>query len=100
MFDPRLYMDSIAKVMIDEQERLLIFPTSHSYPMIYREAVEVHWDANGKYLYSPKPRDWTHLDWFKHIVATAGDLRLSSSTKWQNIPEDLRKNAEQWMKQR
>jgi hypothetical protein len=57
--------DTIAEVAIDEQGRLRVTPTSNSYAMIYREAVEVHWDAGGKYLYSPKPRKWSYLDWFK-----------------------------------
>lgn len=85
--------------MIDEQERLLIFPTVNTYPMIYREAVEVHWDSDGKYLYSPKPREWTYLDWFKHIVTTVrGTVRLSPETEWENVPDDLRSDAETWMK--
>ena len=90
--------DNIAKVMIDEHGRLLIFPMANSYPMIYREAAEVYWDPKGKYLYAPKPREWTYLDWFKHIVTTAGDLVLSPHTIWENIPNDLRREAEKWMK--
>jgi hypothetical protein len=92
--------DPIAEVAIDEQGRLLITPTSNTYPMIYREAVEVHWDAKGRFLYFPKPREWSYLDWFKHIVDTAGDLVLSADTKWRNVPEDLRNDAEEWMKTR
>lgn len=73
---------------------------SNTYPMIYREAVEVHWDAKGRYLYSPKPREWSYLDWFRHIVDTAGDLVLSPDTRWRNIPDSLRSDAEEWMKTR
>ena len=43
-FDPGMKMDSITEVTIDEQGRLLIYPTANRYPMIYREAVEVNWD--------------------------------------------------------
>jgi hypothetical protein len=92
--------DTIAKVMIDEMGRLLIFPTVNTYSMIYREAVEVNWDDHGKYLYSPKPGEWTYFDWFKHIVTTAGDLVLSLNTIWENIPVELRSDAEVWMKVR
>jgi DNA-binding transcriptional regulator/RsmH inhibitor MraZ len=92
--------DSIAEVAIDDDGRLLVSPSSHSYPMIYREAVEVHWDAVGRFLYSPKPREWSYLDWFKHIIDTAGDLVLSADTRWKNIPADLRIEAEAWIRQR
>lgn len=90
-------IDPIIKIEIDGKGRLLIYPASHTYPMIYREAVEVHWDAAGKYLYSPQPREWSYLDWFKHIITTVRDLRLTSETKWSNVPEELREAAETWM---
>ncbi|XOV72149.1 MAG: hypothetical protein ACFHW5_02925 [Verrucomicrobiota bacterium] len=89
--------DPIAEVAIDEQGRLLITPTSNTYPMIYREGTEVHWDSKGRYLYSPKPREWSYLDWFKHIVDTVGDLTLSTGTRWKNIPDNFRKSAEEWV---
>ncbi len=92
--------DSIIEVMIDPMGRLIIVPFSNTYPMIYREAVEVHWDARGKFLYSPKPREWTCFDWFRHIVSTAGDFILSQQTKWTNIPPELRAEAEKWMGER
>ncbi len=101
-FDPDMNdkNDTIAKIMIDDQERLLIFPAANTYPMIYREAVEVHWDPSGKYLYSPKPREWTYLDWFKHIVTTVDNtVHLSPETEWENVPDDLRRDAESWMKE-
>lgn len=92
--------DFIIEVMIDPKGRLIIVPSSNTYPMIYREAVEVHWDASGKFLYSPKPREWTYFDWFRHIVSTAGDLVLSPETKWTDIPAELRTEAEKWMSER
>jgi DNA-binding transcriptional regulator/RsmH inhibitor MraZ len=90
-------IDSISEVAIDSQGRLLIYPQSHTYPMIYREAVEVHWDQKGRFLYSPKPREWSYLDWFKHIITTVGDLALSPNTRWTDIPDELRRDAEEWM---
>lgn len=83
--------------MIHEQGRLLVFPARNTYPLIYREAAEVNWDAELACLYSPKPREWSYLDWFKHIVSTAGNLRLSSGTTWENTPHELRRDAEDWM---
>jgi hypothetical protein len=34
------------------------------------------------------------------IVETAGDLMLSDETKWANVPEELRRDVEVWMKTR
>ncbi len=92
--------DKIAKVAIDSEGRLQIFPTSNTYPMIYREAVEVHWDSDGRFLYSPKPREWTYLHWFQHIIDIAGGLELSPDTMWTNVPDELRREAESWMNAR
>ena len=92
--------DPIAEVAIDDEGRLCIVPSTNTYPMIYREAVEVHWDATGRFLFAPKPREWSYLDWFKHIVDVAGGLVLSRDTRWTNVPDDLRKGAETWMNQR
>lgn len=92
--------DKIAKITIDSEGRLQIFPTSNTYPMIYREAVEVHWDSDGRFLYSPKPREWTYLHWFKHIIDVAGGLALSPDTIWTNVPDELRRGAEAWMNDR
>ena len=39
--------------------------------LFYRTAIEVHWDAEGQFLYSPKPREWTCFDWYKQIIEVA-----------------------------
>jgi len=89
--------DFIIEISIDEQGRLLIYPEKNTYPMIYREGVEVHWDSKGGYLFSPKPREWTYLDWFKHIISTVKDLQLSPVTRWSNFPENLKADVIKWM---
>jgi hypothetical protein len=72
--------------------------------MIYREAVEVHWDSDGRFLYSPKPREWTYFDWFTHILKTADpeakELKITNETKWKSIPVELKKEILQWMRER
>jgi len=92
--------DSIAEVGIDEQERLYIHPSVAIFPYIYREAVEVHWEPTRRCLYSPKPREWTYLMWFQHIIGAAAlqscELRLTSSTVWINIPPDLQAEIQLW----
>jgi hypothetical protein len=90
----------IAEVAIDSAGRLRVFPVFNSYPMIYREGVEVQWDSDGRFLYSPKPREWTYLHWFQHIIGIAGGLALSTDTRWTNVPDELRREVEAWMKQR
>jgi hypothetical protein len=86
--------DSIAVVGIDEQERLYVQPSSMSFDHIYRAAMEVNWDASQRRLFSPRPRQWTHLQWFKQIVAAAAEeygtrLRLTPDTIWSNVPAPL-----------
>ena len=92
--------DSIAEVGIDEQERLYIRPSTATFPYIYREAVEVHWEPNRHHLHSPKPREWTYMQWFQHIIGAAAlqsfDLRITDSTVWTNIPDSLRAEMQTW----
>ncbi|MES2827078.1 MAG: hypothetical protein V4687_02945 [Bacteroidota bacterium] len=88
--------DTILEVGIDEKESLYIKPLKERFLHIYRTATEVHWDDNQRFLYSPKPREWTYLDWYKHIKGVVETecyckLILTDETKWTNITEELRK---------
>lgn len=80
--------DPVARVEIDDGGRLLVFPSSHKFPLIYREGVEVHWDEQLQALYSPKPREWSYGRWFRHILDTAGTLQLTSETEWRNVSSE------------
>ena len=60
--------DNIIEVGIDRLERLYIKPKEERFTLIYRTATEVHWDNKDYFLYSPKPKDWSYLDWYKHII--------------------------------
>jgi hypothetical protein len=87
--------DQIAEIGIDEQERLYIKPSTARFDFIYRTATEVHWDASGLFLFSPKPRAWTYLDWYLHIVHVVNidcgyQLKLSDVTIWTNISKELK----------
>src|SRR4051812_45591496 len=92
--------DSIAEVGIDEQERLYIRPDTATFPFIYREAVEVHWEPNRHHLHSPKPREWTYLQCFQHIISAAAlqsyELRITPSTAWNNSPAELSAEIRRW----
>ena len=93
--------DKIIEIEIDESERLLIKPETEKFTMIYRSASEVHWDNNKNCLYSPKPREWSYLDWYKHIVTLIVTdcnckLLITQSTKWINVPEDLKTEIKQF----
>lgn len=88
-------LDKILEIGIDDQERLYIKPEKERFTLIYRSATEVHWDAIGMFLYSPKPREWSYFNWYKHIVSVALDeyrfkLKLAPGTNWINIPEELK----------
>ena len=86
--------DAITEIGIDNQERLYIKPKSKTYTMIYREAIEVHWDNEGRFLYGPKPREWSYFEWYKQIMSGANSatfrLELTEKTKWVNIGSELK----------
>ena len=89
-------LDEIIEVGIDENERLFIKPKNESFTLIYRTSTEVHWDGKGFFLYSPKPREWSYYDWYRHITNVTEKecnckLMLTPRTTWTNIPYDLKK---------
>ncbi len=89
-------IDKILEIGIDDKERLFIKPDKERFTLIYRTATEVHWDNNGLFLYSPKPREWTYFDWFRHITGVAETecnckLVLTDQTLWTNISDKLKK---------
>ena len=89
--------DKINRIEIDTEGKMFIYPMESKFPMIYRSAAEIHWDADKNAVYSPAPREWTYLTWFKHIVDLIdkeADIQLypTVQTEWVNIPTDL-KNA-------
>jgi len=93
--------DQILELGIDNIERLYIKPAREKFTLIYRTATEVHWDNKGHFLYSPKPREWTYFDWYKHIIRVAQNecrckLILTNKTIWVNITEDLREQIINW----
>lgn len=89
-----MHTDTIAAIGIDDQGRLWVKPDTATFPYIYREAMEVNWDAEHHYLYGPKPREWSHFDWYKQIISAARnrgtDLRVGPATQWIEIDTDLR----------
>ena len=89
--------DKIKRIEIDPEGKLLIHPKESKFPMIYRSAAGIHWDSDKNAVYTPAPRKWTYLKWFKHIVDTiekeaTTQLQPTDQTDWINIPSDL-KNA-------
>jgi hypothetical protein len=88
--------DEIIEVGIDKNERLFIRPKTERFTLIYRTATEVHWDEKELFLYSPKPREWSYLDWYRHIIDVADKecntkLVLTHRTIWTNIENELKK---------
>ncbi len=83
--------DEIKEILIDESGRLRIYPSKEKFSMIWRSATEVHWDVEGSFLYSPKPREWSYFDWYKRILGSIKSeygyiLLLTKNTTWDNIP--------------
>ncbi len=86
--------DLISEISIIEK-KLTIRPQHETFEYIYRAAMEVNWNVENKVLYSPVPRDWTYIDWFKQIHSAVLDeygcfLEISKNTIWNNISENLK----------
>ena len=87
-------IDFSKEIKIDQTGRLCIFPEKDRFAMIYRLAKEVHWDNNGLFLFSPLPREWSYLDWYKHMLNVVNEcncnLLLTPNTAWTNISVELK----------
>jgi len=89
-------VDEIIEIGIDSKERLFIKPKREKFALIYRTASEVHWDEKGQFLYSPKPREWDYIDWYKQIIKIVDTdcnckLILTYRTTWTHISDELKK---------
>ena len=86
--------DAIEAVGIDEHGSLWVKPATATFQYIYREAMEVHWDAERRCLYGPKPRERSYSWWFKRITDAARQqevqLSIAPWTSWSGVHEDLR----------
>ena len=86
--------DTIDAVGIDGSGSLWIKPATATFAYIYREAMEVQWNAEQGGLFTPKPREWTYVDWFRQIVAAARELGvelvIGPMTAWSDIDVTLR----------
>lgn len=87
--------DRIASLGIDDDGALWVRPATTTFPYIYREAKGVEWDAEQRRLRSPKPREWSYVDWFVRIKDAAREqgveLAVEGATSWSNVPADLRR---------
>lgn len=88
-------VEEIAEVGIDGEGRLYVKPVSYDFSHIYRAAMEVHWSPEGKFLHSPKPREWSYLKWYGQILDAAKSeygvsLRVTENTRWAGVGDDLR----------
>lgn len=79
----------IVEIQIDTAGQLHVFPSSRTFPYVYREAMEIHWDTELGSLHSPVPRGWSYGRWFQQILAAARaqgcELSLTGDTRWLNI---------------
>ncbi len=91
----------IAEVSIDDQGRLRVVPRAGDFTFVWRAAGQVYWDDAGRFLYSPRPREWTYLRWYIQIVGMVASeygvvLRLDHATRFSNVPAELQHDIAQW----
>jgi hypothetical protein len=87
----------VADISIDEDGRLRIRPrqAEEIFQYVYRAAAEIHRDGDQACFATPKPREWSYLQWFQYarvvIRSELGrDFELNGRTTWANIPDVLR----------
>ena len=98
---------TIASVSIDSARRLLVRPSldaDSDFALIYRAAMGVNWDSESRSLVAPTPKEWSHFDWFKHLIEAVSieygqRLVLSETTQWANVPEELRAEIERYLQE-
>jgi len=88
--------DEIEAVGIDGNGSLWIRPATSTFPLIYRAAMQVHWDDGRRCLYVPKPLEWSYPRWFRQITDAARreygtELRIAPTTSWSNVEPDLQR---------
>jgi hypothetical protein len=83
----------INRVAILDDGSLGVFPETSS-PMcqyIYREAAGVNWNSPLRCFQSTPPREWSHKEWYGHIVSvvlSGLDIRLALSPHAVFVPGD------------
>ncbi|WP_147415933.1 hypothetical protein [Ulvibacterium marinum] len=87
--------DRIIKVEIDSLGCLHISPNMKKFTLVYRTAKQVHWNQEKQTVYSPKPTDWTYVDWYNHILKVVKEecfceLYLTDDTNWINVSEHIK----------
>jgi hypothetical protein len=89
--------EPIAVIGIDDEGSIFIVPGREQFPFIYREGMDVHWNALTAGLCAPPlPRSklWSAPRWFQQIIAAARkqgcELAITPTTKWVNISDDVR----------
>ena len=80
-------------------------PYSASYPMIYREAAEVHWDFRRSLssIHRSRGNGATLIGsstYSRRRIRKARRLVLTENTVWRNFPDSLRSEIENWMEKR
>ncbi len=87
---------NVEEIRVSEDGRLYVKPDGLTFPYIYREAMEVSWDKELKSFYSPHPREWTYLEWYRQIhkaaIAQSCQLKITFETLWVNISDELKES--------
>ncbi len=81
--------DDIVRIEISADGRLHVVPSSESFPYMWREAMEVHWDPDRQSLYGPPPRKWSRARWLRQILNAAREqgceLTITDETEWVGV---------------
>ena len=86
--------ERISKVAIDPSGELRICTDNEEFHLAWKSHIAAKTEPKHRYLFSPKPADWTDCDWFLHMLSVVRsdcgvDLVLDGNTAWENVDESL-----------
>lgn len=92
--------ENIEEIAIDASGGLIVRPERSSFSDLYQAgAFGFRWDDATAALASPKPKEWSYLNWFEHMLAVIANnygtaLKTAYSTKWTSVPAGVREELE------
>jgi hypothetical protein len=92
----------IAQIEVAESGLLNVAPEASAvehFEHIYRTATGVRWLPGSRSFAPARMAELSHAQWFSEIVGAAASeygvqLQITSQTKWQNVPADIRAEIE------
>ena len=89
----------VSKIEILGSGELSVTPSvnwNNMFQSIYRAASGVAWNEATNSFVTPKPKEWSYIDWYENLVASVVsemgiNLKIAPNTEWINVPNNVQK---------